>query len=179
MFVVGSCLLVAACSSSTGATPAGSSGSASGAGQCGDGKSADFCGHIKISGGYTVEADFRANSVNATSCTEWLKGKRDDATMLTLPQLLTDPRISTDAVVEHYKGPGSYSVADLIGNLGGFQIVVDHDEFRSATATAATAVVNGDGSGTLNATGMQPAGDVNKVKVPVDVVMTWTCVMKP
>lgn len=181
LIVVGSALLVAGCSSSTN-TPAGSSGAVSGGGKCADGTTADFCGHIKLTGGYTRELDFSASSAFASSCTDWLKGKRSDATQLLLPSQLV-AAVRMDAVIQHYKGPGAYSVDDLIGDLGGFQIAVDHDGFEpsaSATpATTATATVNADGSGTLTATAMQPVGDANVVKQPIDAVVTWTCVMKP
>jgi hypothetical protein len=185
--VMASALLLAACSSSTGSTPAGtsSSGAASGSGKCADGTTGDFCGHIKISGGYTLETDFHASSAFATSCSNWLKGKRDDSTLLGLPSLLdAQTRITTDDVVQHYKGPGTYGAADLIGALGGFQIVVDHDGFEIGPATAmppstASATVNPDGSGTITATNLVPVGDANKVQQPINVLMTWTCVMAP
>lgn len=179
---ISSALLVAACSSSTASTPAGSSGAASGGGKCADGSPGDFCGHIKVTGGYTRDLDFHASSAFATSCTDWLKGQRSDATQLLLPSQ-SDGTVRMDAVVQHYKGPSAYAVGDLIGDLGGFQIVVDHDGFEpSATATPATAAsvtINADGSGTLTATAMQPVGDGNTVQQPIDAVVTWTCVMKP
>jgi hypothetical protein len=182
LVVVGSALLVAGCSSSTGSTPAGSSGAVSGGGKCADGTAADFCGHIKVTGGYTRDLDFHASSAFASSCADWLKGRRSDATELLLPSQ-SDGTIRMDAVVQHYKGPGSYSVNDLIGDLGGFQIVVEHDGFEpsaSATpATTASATVNADGSGTLIAMAMQPVGDANVVQQPITAVVTWTCVMKP
>jgi hypothetical protein len=149
----------------------------SGAADC-VGAGVTFCGHVSITGGVAREADF-VSGVFSPSCAEWLKGKKDDPTMLTLPIALVDD-INTDTPIFHYKGPGTYDLADLAGNLGHFQVVVDHDGFvgDDATKTTATATVAADGSGSVTATGMQPVGDSNKVQQPVDLTLTWTCYTK-
>jgi hypothetical protein len=119
------------------------------------------------------------SGVFSPSCAEWLKGKKDDPTMLTLPIALVDD-INTDTLIFNYKGPGTYDLADLAGSLGHFQVVVDHDGFvgDDANKTTATATVAADGSGSVTATGMQPVGDSNKVQQPVDLTLTWTCYTK-
>jgi hypothetical protein len=176
---MGAALVVAGCSSS--GLPAADGGAVSGGGKCGDGAAADFCGHIKVSGGYTMESDFHASSAFAASCSDWLKGKRSDPTQLLLPSDLT-AQLRTDAVVQHYKGAGTYGIDDLVGDLGGFQVAVNTDTFiptSVAPATVASATVNGDCSGTLSAQGLVAHGDSNKVMLPIDVLVTWTSVMKP
>ncbi len=149
---------------------------ASGAAAC-VGAGTTFCGHLKITGGITTETDF-VSGVFSKSCADWLKGNKDDATRLTLPIALVLPDINTDTVIQHYKGPGTYDVADLAGNLGGFAVVVGHDQFVAEAKTAGTATLTSDGSGSVKATGMQPAGSANKVQQPIDVVLTWTCFTK-
>ena len=137
-----------------------------------------FCGHVKITGGFTRDADF-VSGVFSPSCAEWLKGKKDDPTMLTLPIALVDD-INTDTLIFNYTGPGAYDLADLAGNLGHFQVAVGNDVFvgDDSAKTSATATVAADGSGSVIATGMQPAGDANRVQQPVDLTLTWTCYTK-
>lgn len=147
-----------------------------GAGDC-VGAGTTFCGHIKISGGITTETDF-VSGVFSPSCAEWLKGNKDDATRLTLPIALVG-NINTDTVIQNYTGPGTYDVADLAGNLGGFQVAVGNDLFVADSGkTTGTATLTADGSGSVAATGMQPAGDANKVQQPINLVLTWSCVTK-
>ena len=174
-------VVLGACSGSSSPAASGS-GSAphvasGGAGACVAG--GDFCGHIKITGGVTRETDFSSyfSEFGTTNCTDWLKGSKDDPTLLTLPTALVGD-INTDAVIQNYKGPGTYAVADLGGNLGGFQIAVVHDTFITDANTTGTATVAADGSGSVTATGMQPSGDANVVQQPIDVTMTWTCSAK-
>jgi hypothetical protein len=159
------------------ASAAPSSAPVAGTADC-TGAGVTFCGHVKISGGVTRETDF-TSGVFSPSCAEWLKGKKDDPTMLTLPIALVDD-INTDTLVFNYTGPGAYDLADLAGNLGHFQVAVGHDTFvgDDASKTSATATVAADGSGSVIATGMQPAGDANKVQQPVDLELTWTCYTK-
>jgi len=137
------------------------------------GTAVTFCGHIKISGGVAKETDFRSG-IFSLSCAAWLKGNKDDATRLTLPIALVGD-INTDTVVQDYKGPGSYDVASLAGNLGGFQVVVGTDRFITNDSTTGSAKVAADGSGSVTAKGMVAAGDGNKVRTPIDMTMTWTC----
>jgi hypothetical protein len=132
-----------------------------------------FCGHIKISGGVARDTDF-TSSIFSLSCAAWLKGNKDDATLLTLPIALVGD-VNTDTVVQAYTGPGSYDVASLGGNLGGFQVVVGTDRFTTDSKTTGTAVVAADGSGSVKASGLQPAGSSNKVQQPIDLSLTWTC----
>jgi hypothetical protein len=132
-----------------------------------------FCGHIKIGGGVAREADF-TSGIFSLSCAAWLKGNKDDATLLTLP-IARVSDVMTDTVVMDYTGPGMYDVSSLAGNLGGFQVAVGTDRFTTNDSTAATARVNADGSGSVIATGLQPAGDGNKVQLPIDMAMTWVC----
>lgn len=140
-----------------------------------DGAGVTFCGHVTISGGIARDTDFKSG-VFSPSCAEWLKGKTDDPTMLTLPIALVGD-VNTDTLIFHYKGPGTYDLADLAGNLGHFEVVVDQDGFvgDDATKTTATATLAADGSGSVTATAMQPAGDSNKVQQPIDLLLTWTC----
>ena len=93
--------------------------------------------------------------------------------MLTLPIALVAD-INTDTVIWHYKGPGTYDVADLKGNLGGFQVAVGTDVFTTDAKTTGSATLAADGSGSITATAMQP-GRSNKVQRAIDVTMTWTC----
>jgi hypothetical protein len=188
---LGLAVVLGACSGSSSPAASGSAGSVpaagtqapaslpadSGAADC-VGAGVTFCGHVSITGGVAREADF-VSGVFSTSCAEWLTGKKDDPTMLTLPIALVDD-INTDTLIFNYKGPGTYDLADLAGNLGHFQVVVDHDGFvgDDATKTTATATVAADGSGSVTATGMQPVGDSNKVQQPVDLTLTWTCYTK-
>ena len=86
--------------------------------------------------------------------------------------------IVTDTVIQGYKGPGAYDIADLAGSLGGFQVAVVHDRFVADANTVGSATLAGDGSGSVTATGMQPAGDSNDVQEPVDVTFTWSCLAK-
>ena len=132
-----------------------------------------FCGHITITGGVARDTDF-VYSVFVTSCANWLKGNKDDATLLTLPIALVAD-INTDTVIQHYTGPGTYKVADLAGDLGNFAVVVGHDEFNPDAKTTGAVTLTADGSGNVTARGMQPAGDSNVVQQPVDVMMSWTC----
>ncbi len=186
---MGVAVVVAACSSSSSPAASGSGAAASagagapasaaaaggGAGDC-VGAGTTFCGHIKISGGVTRDADF-VSGFFSNSCGDWLKGNKDDPTLLTLPIAMVAD-INTDTVIQNYKGPGSYDVADLAGNLGGFQVVVANDRFVADGKTTGTATLAADGSGSVTATGMQPAGDSNKVQQPVNVALTWTCYTK-
>lgn len=159
----------AAAGASTGAGASGGAGACTGAGTV-------FCGHVKISGGVTEESDF-VSSVFSLGCVDWLKGKRDDPTMLTLPIALVGD-INTDTVIQHYKGPGTYDVADLAGNLGGFEVAVGTDRFITDAKTTGTATLAADGSGSVTSKGMVPAGDGNKVQQPIDLSLTWTCYTK-
>ena len=152
------------------ALPSLPAGNGSGACVAGAG---NFCGHIKISGGVTRDSDFSSGGF-AKSCAEWLKGNEDDPTHLHLPIALVAD-VDTDTAIWNYKGPGTYDVADLKGNLGGFQIVVASDSFVKDSKTTGSATVAADGSGSITATGMVPAGAGNKVQQPVDLSMTWTC----
>jgi len=178
LLVVG--LAIAACSGSTApaatsgpaATPSGTAPAASGPGGC-TGAGVTFCGHVKISGGVAKESDF-VSGVFFLTCADWLKGQKTDPTKLTLPIALVGD-INTDAMVLDYHGPGSYDIASLAGNLGGFQVTVAGDRFEAGSSTTGTATVAADGSGSVTATGMQPAGDANKVQKPVDLSLTWTC----
>jgi hypothetical protein len=188
--------VLAACSSSAstavpgatapGAGTSGSAGSAAavasapapaaaGAGDC-VGAGVTFCGHIAISGGVTHETDFVSGAFR-TSCADWLTGNKDDPTLLTLPMAVTSD-INVDAVIMGYKGPGTYDVQGLAGNLGGFQVAFAHDSFVTDRSTTGSAIVAADGSGSITAKGMQPAGDANKVQQPVDLSLTWTCYTK-
>lgn len=142
------------------------------AGAC-EGVGTRFCGHVTISGGVQRDTDF-VSGVFSPSCAEWLKGNKDDTTMLTLPIALVAD-VNTDTMILNYSGPGSYDVADLAGNLGSFQVAVADDRFIADSATIGTAVLNADGSGSVTAAGMQPAGDSNVVKESVDLLLTWTC----
>jgi hypothetical protein len=142
------------------------------AGPC-SGTPVTFCGHIKIGGGVAREADF-TSGIFSLSCAAWLKGNKDDSTWLTLP-IARVSDVNTDTVVQDYTGPGMYDVSSLAGNLGGFQVAVGTDRFTTNDSTAATARVNADGSGSVIATGLQPAGDGNKVQLPIDMAMTWVC----
>jgi hypothetical protein len=161
---------------STAGQPAASLAAASaGASDC-VGAGVTFCGHIAISGGVTHEADFVSGAFR-TSCADWLKGNTDDPTLLTLPMALTSD-INVDAVIMGYKGPGTYDVQGLAGNLGGFQVAFAHDVFVGDGKTTGSAILAVDGSGSVTAKGMQPAGDANKVQLPVDLSMTWTCYTK-
>jgi hypothetical protein len=135
-----------------------------------------FCGHIAIRGGVTRDADF-VSGVFSPTCADWLKGNKDDATRLTLPIAMVAD-INTDTVIQSYTGPGVYDVADLAGNLGGFQVVVGHDRFVADGTTTGTATLTGEGSGSVAVTGMQPAGDANTVQQPIDLTLTWTCYTK-
>jgi hypothetical protein len=192
--VAGAAVILAACSSSS---PPAASGSGSGpsagapsaaaqavasvaaasagAADC-VGAGVTFCGHIAISGGVTRDSDF-VSSFFRTSCADWLTGNKDDPTMLTLPTARVGD-VNTDTVIETYKGPGTYDVADLVGNLGGFQVAVGNDLFVADSKTTGSATLAADGSGSVTATGMQPAGDGNKVQQPVDLTLTWTCYTK-
>ncbi len=187
-FAMGLAIAVGACSGSA-AQPASGSGSASAGSQVlasaaatgGDaaacvGAGLTFCGHIKITGGISREADF-VSGFFVNSCTDWLKGNKDDATLLTLP-IARVADIVTDTVIQGYKGPGAYDIADLAGSLGGFQVAVVHDRFVADSDTVGSATLAADGSGSVTATGMQPAGDSNQVQQPVDVTFTWTCFTK-
>ena len=158
------------------AVAGGGAGTSDGAAAC-VGTGTTFGGHLKITGGITTETDF-VSGVFSKSCADWLKGNKDDATRLTLPITLVLPDINTDTVIQHYKGPGTYDVADLAGNLGGFAVVVGHDEFVAEAKTTGAATLTADGSGSVTATGMQPTGSANKVQQPIDVVLTWTCFTK-
>jgi hypothetical protein len=144
----------------------------SGAGAC-QGAGVTFCGHIAISGGVAHETDFVSGAFR-TGCADWLKGDKDDPTHLTLPMALTSD-INVDAVITGYTGPGTYDVQTLAGNLGGFQVAFAHDSFVTDRKTTGSATVAADGSGSVTAKGMQPAGDANKVQKPVDLTMTWIC----
>lgn len=135
-----------------------------------------FCGHIKITGGITREADF-VSGLFIKSCADWLKGNQDDATMLKLPTALVAD-LNTDMAIRHYKGPGTYGIADLAGNFGGFAVVVVNDTFVVDRKTTGTATLAVDGSGSVAVTGMQPPGSANKVQLPVDIAMTWSCLTK-
>lgn len=178
-WLLGVAIAVAACSGSSASTAptTGSAASAASAvaGAC-TGSGTVFCGHVKISGGITEESDF-VSSVFSLSCADWLKGKRDDPTMLTLPIALVGD-INTDTVIQNYKGPGTYDVADLAGNLGGFEVAVATDRFITDAKTTGTATLAADGSGSVTAKGMVPAGDGNKVQQPIDLSLTWTCYTK-
>ena len=184
-------LLVAACSGSaspTASTPAStvaSAGQAStsptgGGGGAGCPASAliHFCGHMAVSGGVAREADVAASwpSFGIKDCAGWLKGKSDDPTMLDLPAPDLASGLNLDATIESYTGPGTYDIKDLVGEFGGFQVVVGSDGWITSAATTGSATVNADGSGTLQAKGLQPGGDVNTVQEPVNVTVSWTCV---
>jgi len=155
--------------------PAPAAPAAAGAGDC-VGAGVTFCGHIAISGGVAHETDFVSGAFR-TSCADWLTGNKDDPTLLTLPMAVTSD-INVDAVIMGYKGPGTYDVQGLAGNLGGFQVAFAHDVFVANSKTTGSATVAADGSGSIAAKGMQPAGDANKVQQPVDLAMTWTCYSK-
>lgn len=191
--VAGAAVVLAACSSSTPPAASGSSSAPSAGAPSADqavasvapasagtpdcvGAGVTFCGHIAISGGVTRDSDF-VSGLFRTSCAEWLKGDQDDPTVLTLPTARVGD-VNTDTVIETYKGPGTYDVADLVGNLGGFQVAVGNDLFVANSKTAGSATLAADGSGSVTATGMQPAGDGNKVQQPVDLTLTWTCYTK-
>ena len=161
---------------STAGQPAASIAAASaGASDC-VGAGVTFCGHIAISGGVTHETDFVSGAFR-TSCADWLQGNKDDPGLLTLPMALTSD-INVDAVIMGYKGPGTYDVQGLAGNLGGFQVAFAHDVFVADGKTTGSAILATDGSGSVTAKGMQPAGDGNKVQQPVDLTLTWTCYTK-
>jgi hypothetical protein len=55
-------------------------------------------------------------------------------------------------------------------------VVVGTDGWTTSGATTGSATVKADGSGALQAKGLQPVGDVNKIQQAVDVTMSWTCV---
>ena len=184
-------LLVAACSGSASpaasgpaptVAPAGQASSvpAGGTGAAGCPSSAltHFCGHMAVSGGVAKEADVVASwpSFGIKDCAGWLKGNSDDPTLLDLPGPDLATGLNLDATIEHYKGAGTYDVQDFVGSMGGFQVVVGSDGWTTSAGTTGSATVNADGSGTLQAKGLQPVGDVNKIQQPVDVTVSWTCV---
>ena len=189
-------LVVAACSGSStpttspaaagsSATPASVAPAASTSGSAGPAASGSaacagagvvFCGHVAITGGVAVSSDF-VSSVFFLTCADWLKGKKDDPTMLTLPIALVGD-LNTDIVIEHYTGPGSYDIADLVGNLGGFQVAVKTDVFNTDSKTSGSATLAADGSGSVTAKGLVPAGSANVVQQPVDLALTGTCYTK-
>ena len=192
--VAGAAVVLAACSSSSPPAASGSSSAPSagapstaaqavasvaaasaGTADC-VGAGVTFCGHIAISGGVTRDSDF-VSGFFRTSCADWLTGNKDDPTMLTLP-IATVADINTDTVILGYKGPGTYDVQGLAGNLGGFQVAVGNDVFVTDSKTTGSATLAADGSGSVIAKGMKPAGDANKVQQPVDLTLTWTCYTK-
>lgn len=184
-------LLVAACSGSASpaastpastVAPAGQASSvpAGGAGGAGCPSSAlvHFCGHMAVSGGVTKEAAIDAAwpGFGIKDCAGWLKGNSDDPTFLDLPAPDLASGLNLDATIENYTGPGTYDVKDLVGSFGGFQVVVGTDGWITAAGSTGSATVSADGSGTIEAKGLQPGGDVNTVQQPVDVTVSWTCV---
>jgi hypothetical protein len=183
-------LLVAACSGAASpaasapaasAAPAGQASSApaggGGASGCPSGALTHFCGHMAVSGGVTKEAEIDASwrGFGIKDCAGWLKGKSDDPTLLDLPAPDLASGLNLDATIQNYKGPGTYDVKDLVGEMGGFQVVVGSDGWTTADASTGSATVNADGSGTIQAMGLQPVGDSNKVQKPIDVSISWTC----
>jgi hypothetical protein len=185
-------LLVAACSGA--ASPAASAplstiasaGQASSAAAGGGGASSGcpgsalvhFCGHASVSGGVAAEADVTASwpSLGIKDCAGWLNGNSDDPTMLDLPSPDFSASFSISAAIQHYKGPGTYAVTDFAGTLGPFQVEVGANGWTPSGVTTGSMTVNADGSGTLQAKGLQPVGDVNTIQKPVDITVSWTCV---
>ena len=158
----------------TSSVPAGGAGAA----DCPSSALTHFCGHMAVSGGVAKEADVDASwpSFGIKDCAGWLKGDSDDPTLLDLPAPDFATGLNLDATIMHYTGAGTYDVKDFVGSMGGFQVVVGHDGWTTSAATTGSATVNADGSGTLQAKGLEPVGDVNTVQQPVDVTMSWTCV---
>jgi hypothetical protein len=183
-------LLVAACSGSaspaasnpaSSVAPAGQASSVpaggAGAGACPSSALTHFCGQMAVSGGVTKEVEIDASwpGFGIQDCAGWLKGKSDDPTFLDLPAPDFASDLNLDATIENYKGPGTYDIKDLVGSFGGFQVVAGANGWTTSAATTGSAAVNADGSGTIQAKGLQPVGDVNTIQQPVDVTVSWTC----
>jgi hypothetical protein len=133
---------------------------------------------MAVSGGVTKEAAIDAAwpGFGIKDCAGWLKGSSDDPTFLDLPAPDLASGLNLDATIENYTGPGTYDVKDLVGSFGGFQVVVGTDGWITVAGSTGSATVSADGSGTIEAKGLQPGGDVNTVQQPVDVTVSWTCV---
>ena len=180
--VAGAAVILAACSSSSPPAASGSgsgpsagapsaaaqavasvAAASSGAADC-VGAGVTFCGHIAISGGVTRDSDF-VSGIFRTSCADWLTGNKDDPTMLTLPTAMVGD-VNTDTVIETYKGPGTYDVTDLVGNLGGFQVAVGNDLFVADSKTTGSATLAADGSGVSRPRGCSPRATATRCSSP-------------
>ncbi len=155
--------------------PAGGAGASSG---CPGNALIHFCGHAAISGGVVAEADVTASwpAFGIKDCAGWLECNSDDRTMVYLPSPDYSAAFTISAAIQHYKGPGTYDVKDLVGKFGPFQVEVGANGWTPGSATTGSMTVKADGSGTVQAKGLEPVGDVNTIQKPVDVTESWTCV---
>ncbi|HSN75114.1 MAG TPA: hypothetical protein VL334_08495 [Anaerolineae bacterium] len=143
-----------------------------------------FCATVEISGALTGAGSGGFGSSFDNDCTAWAAG--GDARILELPLMLAagnDKITVALSRVGAYTGPGTYELAAVA--TGGAMpdmfpaIEVAGRSFSNGEGSTATVMVNADGSGLLQATGLVEIASV-QVSSPdpdarIDLSMQWTC----
>jgi hypothetical protein len=140
-----------------------------------------LCLDLTLTGAVEFAGALTDLTPSALDCGAWAAGGQEFAgpeffSAPALDQPPPDgPTFTLMAVVDGYRGPGSYDVSDLTALGSPMAIIVDGSMFEATDLTTGSVTVDADGAGSLTVTGLA-AFDAPEPRPPVlDVSLRWTC----
>lgn len=142
---------------------------------------------VDVSGAVTVNGSAPAPPMSATgkiinTCADYSKGDTDDEGKATfrLPQMLkqavSGKQVQVYAMIDDYKGPGTYpidKISDVAGDPG---IGIDGKQYFISSHATATATVDANGGGKWQFTNLSiQNGNNTQSSGKLSGSVTWTC----